>query len=283
MKINIVDCSFGSDKSLVAGKVPKYIEWDKTVSQTGRTFYTNKEAFTKREEINRPANFLLTEPTTIIRYNPEIISELVDKFDYIFTHDSRYLNIWPDKCRWIPGGGIWIGGRTGEGNIGLFAKTKLCSMVSSAKIFCPLHLLRAHLAKQFQSRLDLFGTILGNENWVPINKTLEDYAFSIIIENHIDDLYFTEKLLNCFATGTIPIYIGARNIAEKFNIDGIIHFNTREENKNAIVFDWVDYTLTSLSMDLYNSKIEAVKDNFERCLQYETIEDYIYSNYMECL
>ena len=34
--------------------------------------------------------------------------------------------------------------------------------------------------------------------------------------------YFTEKLLDCFATGTIPVYLGAPDIGKVFNIDGII-------------------------------------------------------------
>jgi hypothetical protein len=94
--------------------------------------------------------------------------------------------------------------------------------------------------------------------------------FSIVIENFQDELYFTEKLLNCFATGTIPIYLGAKNIGEKFNLDGIIQFNTIEELNNII---------TTISDKLYQDKIDSVKDNFNRCKEFLSIEDYIYKNY----
>ena len=46
--------------------------------------------------------------------------------------------------------------------------------------------------------------------------------FSIAIENASYETYFTEKLLDCFATGTIPVYYGAPDIGDYFNKDGII-------------------------------------------------------------
>jgi hypothetical protein len=34
-----------------------------------------------------------------------------------------------------------------------------------------------------------------------------------------------------------------------------------------------------LTADLYYSKIDAVKDNFERVLEYDVLEDWIYNRY----
>ena len=48
--------------------------------------------------------------------------------------------------------------------------------------------------------------------------------FSIVIENSIESDYFTEKLLDCFLTGTIPIYVGTKTTSEYFDTDGIIYF-----------------------------------------------------------
>ena len=94
--------------------------------------------------------------------------------------------------------------------------------------------------------------------------------FSIVIENFIDDLYFTEKILNCFATGTIPIYLGARNINSIFDKNGILQFSSLEEFNNII---------DKLSENEYHSRIEAVKYNFNKCLEFKSIEDYIYEKY----
>ena len=51
---------------------------------------------------------------------------------------------------------------------------------------------------------------------------LKDYRFSFCVENDTYDTYFTEKILDCFATGTIPVYLGAPDIGNHFNMDGII-------------------------------------------------------------
>ena len=45
--------------------------------------------------------------------------------------------------------------------------------------------------------------------------------FSLVIENSIEE-NFSEKLLDCLRTYTIPIYFGCRNIAKYFDVRGII-------------------------------------------------------------
>ena len=50
--------------------------------------------------------------------------------------------------------------------------------------------------------------------------------FSVTIENDKYETYYTEKLTDCFATGTIPIYWGCLNISQYFNPKGIVILNT---------------------------------------------------------
>jgi len=87
--------------------------------------------------------------------------------------------------------------------------------------------------------------------------------FSIAIENASYETYFTEKLLDCFATGTIPVYYGAPNIGEHFNKDGIIDLS--EE------FD--------VSDEIYYSKMDAIKENLEKTKKMEILEDFIWETY----
>ncbi len=47
--------------------------------------------------------------------------------------------------------------------------------------------------------------------------------FHITIENNMDDYYFTEKIIDCFRTYTIPIYWGTNRVLELFDKDGIIY------------------------------------------------------------
>ena len=108
-------------------------------------------------------------------------------------------------------------------------------------------------------QLDLFGR--GFNEIENKEEGLCDYMFSVAIENGQYETYFTEKILDCFATGTIPVYLGAPDIGNYFNLDGIV--NLSEE------FD--------VSEEIYYSKIEAVKDNLERAKKMEiNNDDWVY-------
>jgi len=45
-------------------------------------------------------------------------------------------------------------------------------------------------------------------------KVLSMYKFTVCFENQIDVGYITEKILDCFIAGTVPIYYGASNIEQ---------------------------------------------------------------------
>ena len=53
--------------------------------------------------------------------------------------------------------------------------------------------------------------------------------FHIAIENCRSRYYFTEKLLDCFLTDTVPIYWGCRNVGDYFDARGIIQVESLEE------------------------------------------------------
>jgi hypothetical protein len=88
------------------------------------------------------------------------------------------------------------------------------------------------------------------------------------MENATYSNMFTEKITDCFMTGTIPVYYGMHNIGDFFNEDGIITLNE-------------EFKIEDLSFDLYNSKINAVMDNFQRAKDLLVAEDYIYLKYIK--
>ena len=47
--------------------------------------------------------------------------------------------------------------------------------------------------------------------------------FHMAIENNVDDYYFSEKIIDCFRTYTVPIYWGTNRVLELFDKDGIIY------------------------------------------------------------
>lgn len=277
---NLIDNNFAHDKYSVAGVDSKYINWDRDLKDLNNpTFYSHIRMLDiQRGATPKDKSYgFIIESRGIEALGYQLVEPVIPYFDKVFTHNSDFIKKY-ENCKWIPGGGIWVEGREGaphgEGKMQIYNKNKLCSMVSSDKKMCQLHLVRLQIMGLLEnnSKIDKFlgGGGPGQGNWLPIFRTLKDYMFSIVIENFIDDLYFTEKILNCFATGTIPIYVGARDIGTIFDKNGILQFSSFEQFHDIIA---------NLSEDQYYSRIEAVKYNFEKCLQFKSIEDYIYEKY----
>lgn len=119
-------------------------------------------------------------------------------------------------------------------------------MIYSEKTSTVGHKLRHKIAKEFP-QVDLYG----RGSPAPINlkeEALVDYRFSIVIENSRIDNYFTEKLVDCFLTGTVPIYWGCPNIGDYFEEGGVISLIT------------VD--LFSLTGGLYEKMMPHINKNF---------------------
>tara|TARA_R110002050_G_scaffold78025_2_gene166550 strand:- start:80 stop:2452 length:2373 start_codon:yes stop_codon:yes gene_type:complete len=187
----------------------------------------------------------------------------VNDFDYILTHDKNLLTKYPKKTKFVPFGGCWIK----DNNFHLHIKNKNISMIYSNKTMFEGHKLRHQVANNIKG-INLFGK--GTPN--PVNnkeESLVNYRYSIVIENSKADNYFTEKLIDCLAVGTIPIYWGCPNLKDYFNLDGIITFSTLEELNNI---------LPTLNKNLYKSKLDAIKDNLEKSKEYNVTEDWIYKN-----
>ena len=265
---NLRDVSFAHERSTVAGKISRYINWDRSCADESRpTFYTNEQIYncdTPREK----SYGILYESKAILGGVFKKAPTVMHKFRRIFTHDQKLLCLNPDVYKLIPGGGIWIGAPFGGGTIEIKPKSKLVSMVSSTKHSCRLHRFRLRLARTLaKTRLaDVFGL----EKWVHINETLDEYMFSIVVENSVSENYFTEKLLNCFAVGAVPIYLGCSNVGEFFDDAGIIR-----------VGRWTNFKrlIRSLTPEAYYRRMCAIQNNHSLCKQYEVLEDFIYEKY----
>ena len=73
-----------------------------------------------------------------------------------------------------------------------------------------------------------------------------DYMFSIAMENAKYSGNFTEKIMDCFATGTIPVYSGDPTIDKIFNPNGIITLTD-------------DFHPSQLNKEIYYEKMDAIK------------------------
>ena len=130
------------------------------------------------------------------------------------------------------------------------------------------HRFRFTAAEKLHSKhgFDLYGEAFNNRFE---NKTdaLKDYCFSITIHNTIQDNFFTDGIVDCFALGTIPIFRGCPNIGDFFDKNGIICFETIEE---------LDEILSNLTEKDYYDRLESVKNNYEIAKRFKkTNEDQI--------
>ena len=188
------------------------------------------------------------------------VEYLEDNFELIFTHDVSLLSL-SDKFKVvICSAKYWVK------DAGMHDKTKLVSMIASNKVMCPEHKYRQHIVSTYRNQVDLFGR--GFNAIENKDDGLNDYYFSIAMENGTYPLMYSEKLTDCFATGTIPIYYGTPSIGEVFNTDGII---TLDDNFN----------IGDLTSELYHSKLDAIKENLESVIEMPIAEDYIYEKYIK--
>lgn len=103
------------------------------------------------------------------------------------------------------------------------------------------------------------------------NKSpLFDSQFHIAIENTSIKNMFTEKLIDCFQTKTVPIYCGCTNIGDFFNIGGILVVNNLTD---------ILRICNGLTEESYNRMLPAIEDNYMRshryCIYDEQIEEII--------
>ncbi len=125
--------------------------------------------------------------------------------------------------------------------------------------------------KDIYPPIDFYISKYGGVNNFNNNKVLgegkEDLfnsQFHICIENSKQKNYFTEKVVDCFITKTIPIYFGCPNIGDFFDVRGMF-----------IVEDTHDIlaACNSINENTYKEKLEFVEKNYELSKPFETITD----------
>jgi hypothetical protein len=154
-------------------------------------------------------------------------SIIASKFDRIYTFDAEIHKKYNHSVL-MPYGACWIS----KENCNNYPKSKLLSMVASNKNYTSGHAFRHFIANNVRQKykIDMHGS---GYNPFPHTKEgrlipFKDYKFSIVVENLQMENYFTDKIIDCFATGTIPIYWGAPNIKDFFKYP-IFTFNSLAE------------------------------------------------------
>lgn len=263
-KIGLIGGGFQHAYSTTLWKKPKYFEWSKNNVEDITFYIDDKIIVGLNSNCNRKFAWLVESKDIVpnaVSFIKENYQKISKNYEILFTHQREIYEL-ADNFVYIPSHGYWIE----EPQI--YTKTKLVSMISSNKSMSIGHKKRLSYVNKFKNHVDLYGRGFLNMNIK--DEGLCDYMFSITIENDSYETYWTEKILDCFVTGTIPIYYGSPDIGNYFNLEGIITLNN-------------NFDIKTINKELYLSKLPAIKDNFDRALKYDVIEDIIFEKWIKSL
>ena len=262
-KINLF-CGDNLEPSSSALNATKHVQWVYDGSGEVNIYVSQRALDALNDTSGKPTYIWLLESKQII---PQYYQWIIDNYEFvtsrvdgIFSCDKELCAKYPKISYSVINAVPWVQDRK------VHEKTKLVSMIASNKRMCEGHARRLQFVDKFRDKLDFYGR--GFNEISCKEDGLRDYMFSVGIENAVYDTYFTEQLTDCFACGTIPIFYGCKGVTEYFNEDGIIFLDD-------------DFDLSMLTKDLYYSKMDVIKDNFERSINFPVAEDYLYLNYFK--
>jgi hypothetical protein len=268
--VDIDDTNFvGYDPSCCRFQRPTHFNWDGSRNSNSKSlFFTDNTLRNAKIQTEQLKVAWILEPRAVAPHVYSYIEQNYKDFNYVLTYDKQLLSL--DKRFLIyPYGTSWVHNFTDEKQL---TKEKHISIIASTKNTTVGHRLRHEVIQKFDMLnhpyIDVFGS--GYNKIVNKKDALEKYEFSIVIENSIQDTYFTEKLIDCFATKTVPIYYGTPDVNHYFNKNGILFFSTVDE---------LETILQTLTNHSYDGMKYAIEDNYKRYQDFIIPEDYIYENY----
>lgn len=239
---------------------PKNFTWVKTNNPvTEKTFVTDNFIPSLHTGIA-----WLVEPPAVISAPYQWIKNNNKKYKYVLTYSEELLKR-GENFLYYPFGNTLLD----EKDFNLYEKNKLISMMLSNKRFTDGHRFRHNCKNILTNKVDFYGSGVNGLHQYKLTAC-KDYMFQVVVENSKLDYYFTEKIIDCFLTGVIPIYWGTSKVLEHFDSNGIIMFNNEKE-----LLDIVN----NLTIEEYIKRIDSVKNNFQIAKLFSYSEDWIFNNY----
>lgn len=197
----------------------------------------------------------IKEAEVICKMRDEVIKSQ-DKFNAIISYDEEILR----NCK---NSHFLLFGTTWVHNYSFSEKKFQISNITGHKEMTDGHILRKKIhykQTKIVNPTDFYiSKFLGVENFNnnkilgDLKNPLFDSQFHICIENSRQKNYFTEKIVDCFVTKTVPIYWGCPNINDFFDTSGIIIVNNFNEIVDAC---------NSLTNESYYKMIPGIENNF---------------------
>lgn len=180
--------------------------------------------------------------------------ELASKFDVVLTFDEQLLKLGPPFKAFYYGTS-WINYGRPMPEV-VFQKSKLCSFIGSVEHGDTFgYSFRKSVVEWAVTKSDMELWGRGLSPFETKDQVISPYQFSIAMENMQHNYYFTEKLIDCFVTDTVPIYWGCSAIDEFFDDRGMLRFESIEE---------LDSIHKKLSPELYLEMLPYVRENRKR-------------------
>ncbi len=266
IKIGLCDKEFEHIKSptcYCGFDAPTQFEWDRD-----RPYEREVVCFTERcyeEAMNAAYKDCIRvawplEPRSIHAYGyDKLAAGLKKHFNHMLTFDiTEALRIGLPCHWWTPGGSyIWLK------DWQVYPKTKDTQIIASKKDWTEGHRLRHKVVNALGSKVDVYGRAYKYYDYQL--EPFRDHRFAIVIENAIIDDYWTDKLTDAFATGTVPVVWGGHFLSKYFDADGIITWNTIDDLQKII---------PTLTPDRYQAMLPHVERNYAIAREsYSIVED----------
>jgi len=264
--VELHDTMFGGFKSFGGPLLPLPdlpFEWDRSGTRREIAVFTDASLLEaeRRNDCYKVAWLLESPRNTRPEYRWLGRNPLL--FDRVLTFEQNFLENLP-RARFSPCGGCWLAKEGWK----IHPKTQNLSTIVSEKRAMPGQKLRHEV---IQKHAAAFDAILGR-GFREIDDKIEglkDYRYSLAIENCRQNFYFTEKIIDCFMTGTVPIYWGCPSIGLFFDKEGIITFEHPRD---------LGLILEHIGPEDYERRLPAVHRNFERAHRYFYPDIYAWEN-----
>ena len=209
---------------------------------------------------NLPFFFPRSRRVSLLKENPSHTRTfdtaiLRKRYDLVLTHREDLIQSGPPFYRVDFSSNWTIRDPISLNNI---RKTKLASFIGS--INHPRkggHAFRQDVAKILLKRDDIECFGKGIKTIEYKTEGLVSYCFSVAMENSRENFYYTEKIIDCFFTDTVPIYWGCPGIDGIFDDRGILTFESIAE---------LILILDGLTLEKYWEMLPYVRANKLRCI-----------------
>ena len=263
LKLHIKDKTFAhcefSNNPLPPKQVSKYITWVRDVEPSADDWCVYTDLCVQEVRPGNKNIVWLIEPYDHIPHIYNWVEKNQNRFEKIWSHDKQFIS--QTNGTLIPFGGCWID----DFDQGIHKKTKDFSIIASGKRQHQGHKLRHSIIASAGGKIVTFGN-----GYNPIKDKIEglrEYRYHFVVENVREDFWFTEKLIDCFITGTVPIFWGCPSIDKFFDTRGMKIFEKLAD---------LPSLLKECTKKEYLKMMPYIEGNLELAKNYILAEDNIY-------